>query len=336
MLNLNFSLNMTTGNRKEADSSIVYDTLVIGAGPAGLNAALYAKRKGLEVAVVAERIGGQVLDTTAVENWLGVNRIGGEALMRQYEDHVREYGVPISGDVHIERIVDGEIKEAHASSGVIYRARTIILATGTTPRRLGVPGESEFAGKGVSYCAICDGSFFAGKDVAVAGGGNAAVGAAIDLARIAHSVKLVQRSLLRADKVLLDRLASMANVEILLQTQIIEILGEDVVTGIRIRDARSGETAIQEVNGLFIEIGHVPRTHFLRDLPLLDPHGEVVVDAQGATGMQGIFAAGDVTTVPYKQIVIAAAEGAKAALKANEVLNRNAGRLGGNQNEHVG
>jgi NADH-dependent peroxiredoxin subunit F len=300
----------------------VYDTLVIGAGPAGLNAALYARRKGLQVGVLAERIGGQVLDTSFVENWLGVNRISGEGLMKTYEEHVKEYEVPISGGVHVERVTNGDIKWVHAGNGNTYQARTLILATGTLPRKLGVPGESELAGRGVSYCAICDGSFFAGLDVVVAGGGNAAVGAAIDLARIAKSVKLVQRSMLRADKVLLDRLHAQPNVEVLLKTRVLEIQGTDTVTGVRVQNADTLEETVLAADGIFIEIGHTARTACMKDLLALDAHGEVIVTAQGETSVPGIFAAGDVTTVPYKQIVIAAAEGAKAALRVNEYINR--------------
>lgn len=322
MLGFDLSLNLSTTPAREVDPDTVYDTLVIGAGPAGLNAALYAKRKGLQVGVVAERIGGQVLDTSFVENWLGVNRISGEGLMKTYEDHVKEYEVPISGGVHVERVTNGEIKRVHAGNGNTYQAKTLILATGTLPRRLGVPGEAELAGRGVSYCAICDGSFFAGQDVVVAGGGNAAVGAAIDLARIARSVRLVQRSTLRADKVLLDRLYAQPNVEVLLKTRILEIQGTDAVTGVVVQNADTGEESVLAADGIFIEIGHTARTACMKDLLALDDHGEVIVTDQGETSVPGIFAAGDVTTVPYKQIVIAAAEGAKAALRVNEYINR--------------
>ena len=332
MLGLDLNLNLTAKASREVDPSVVYDTLVIGAGPAGLNAALYAKRKGLQVGVLAERIGGQVLDTSMVENWLGVNKISGEGLMKTYEDHVKEYDVPITGGVRVERVTNGDVKEVHAGNGTTYQARTLILATGTLPRKLGVPGEAEYAGRGVSYCAICDGSFYAGLDVVVAGGGNAAVGAAIDLARIAKSVRLVQRSTLRADRVLLDRLTAQPNVEILLKTRVLEIQGEDMVTGIRVQNAETGEETLLAADGIFIEIGHTARTACMKDLLALDAHGEVIVSEQGETSVPGIFAAGDVTTVPYKQIIIAAAEGAKAALRVNEYINR---RTDGNSRDAV-
>lgn len=325
MLGLDLNLNLTATPAQGVDPSVVYDTLVVGAGPAGLNAALYAKRKGLIVGVIAERIGGQVLDTHLVENWLGVNSITGEGLMKTYEEHVREHGVPVTGDIHVERVVDGAIKQVHASNGTIYQAKTLILATGTLSRKLGVPGEAEYAGRGVSYCAICDGSFFAGQDVIVVGGGNAAVGAAIDLARIAKSVRVVQRSAMRADKVLLDRLYAQPNVEIMLKTNIVEIFGKDMVTGVRLHNAEINSETEVAIDGVFIEIGHIARTDCIKELVALDDNGEIIISEHGETSVPGIFAAGDVTTIPYKQIVIAAAEGAKAALNANEYLNRGPG-----------
>ncbi len=326
-LGLDLNLNVATKPIKTVDPSVVYDTLVIGAGPAGLNAALYAKRKGLLVGVVAERIGGQVLDTAFVENWLGTNRITGEGLMKTYEDHVREYEVPVTGDVRVEKIINGDIKQLQTSNGTVYQARTLVIATGTMPRKLGVPGEERLTGRGVSYCAICDGSFFAGQNVIVVGGGNAAVGAAIDLARIAKSVHVVQRSAMRADKVLLDRLQAQANVTISLRTQIVEIKGEDTVTGVRLLNTETGTETTEAVDGVFIEIGHNARTDCMKGFIDLDAHGEVIINEKGETSVPGIFAAGDVTTVPYKQIVIAAAEGAKAALRVNEYINRRTGGI---------
>jgi alkyl hydroperoxide reductase subunit F len=326
-LGLDLNLNVATKPIKTVDPSVVYDTLVIGAGPAGLNAALYAKRKGLLVGVVAERIGGQVLDTAFVENWLGTNRISGEGLMKTYEDHVREYEVPVTGDVRVEKIINGDIKQLQTSNGTVYQARTLVIATGTMPRKLGVPGEERLTGRGVSYCAICDGSFFAGQNVIVVGGGNAAVGAAIDLARIAKSVHVVQRSAMRADKVLLDRLQAQANVTISLRTQIVEIKGEDTVTGVRLLNTETGTETTEAVDGVFIEIGHNARTDCMKGFIDKDAHGEVIIHEKGETSVPGIFAAGDVTTVPYKQIVIAAAEGAKAALRVNEYINRRTGGI---------
>jgi alkyl hydroperoxide reductase subunit F len=326
-LGLDLNLNVATKPIKTVDPSVVYDTLVIGAGPAGLNAALYAKRKGLLVGVVAERIGGQVLDTAFVEYWLGTNRFSGEGLMKTYEDHVREYEVPVTGDVRVEKIINGDIKQLQTSNGTVYQARTLVIATGTMPRMLGVPGEERLTGRGVSYCAICDGSFFAGQNVIVVGGGNAAVGAAIDLARIAKSVHVVQRSAMRADKVLLDRLQAQANVTISLRTQIVEIKGEDTVTGVRLLNTETGTETTEAVDGVFIEIGHNARTDCMKGFIDMDAHGEVIINEKGETSVPGIFAAGDVTTVPYKQIVIAAAVGAKAGLRVNEYINRRTGGI---------
>ena len=296
-MGLEFSLSVASTPKPGVDPSKVYDTLVVGAGPAGLNAALYAKRKGLSVGILAERIGGQVLDTPMVENYLGMNQLSGESLMRKYEEHVREYDVPISGDIRVERISLGEYKKVHGNDGQIYQAHTLILATGTTPRKLGIKGEKELSGRGVSYCAICDGSFYAGKTVIVAGGGNAAVGAAVDLARIAKKVKVVQRSDFRADKVLLDRLAAQPNVEVFLQTQITEILGDTVVEGVMAIDRHTGKMQRIDADGIFVEIGHIPRTACLEGLVEVDEQGEIVIGPEGETSVPGIFAAGDVTTV---------------------------------------
>jgi len=321
-MGMSFSLNLSSTPTQRVDPSILYDALVIGAGPAGLNAALYAKRKGLNVGILAERIGGQVLDTPMVENYLGLNQLSGESLMKKYEDHVREYEVPISDEIRVERVSLGEYKEVHGNDGHVYRAHTLILATGTMPRKLGVKGEKELYGRGVSYCAICDGSFYSGKTVIVVGGGNAAVGAAVDLARIAKTVKIVQRSGFRADKVLLDRLHDQLNVEILLQTGITEILGETVVEGVMATDRLTGVVHRLDADGIFVEIGHIPKTGCLNGLLEVDEQGEIVVGPQGETSVPGVFAAGDVTNGPFKQIIIAAADGAKAALKANEYMNR--------------
>ncbi len=321
-MDFGFNLNISAVINKEVEPMKVYDLLIIGAGPAGLNAALYAKRKGLNVGVVAERIGGQVLDTPMVENYLGTSKLSGEALMKQYEEHVKEYDVPISGGILVQKITNQPVKEVHASNGNVYLAKTLLLATGTMPRKLGIQGEDAFYGKGVSYCAICDGSFYTGQDVIVVGGGNSAVGAAIDLSRIAKSVTVIHRSQFRADKILLDRLYEQKNVTVLLKKQLVEIVGEVKVTGTKMIDSETKKEMYIPINGVFIEIGHIPKTACLKGILELDEAGEVVVSETGETSVEGIFAAGDVTTVPYKQIIIAAADGAKSALKASEYINR--------------
>jgi len=316
------SLNVGTTKSKKVDINNLYDTLIIGGGPAGLNAALYAKRKGLDVGILTEKIGGQVLDTFVVENYLGFKSISGEGLMKEFEQQIKEYDIPITEEARVVGINNKEYKEVVLSNGEIYKAKTIILATGTVPRMLNVPGEKEFYGKGVSYCAICDSSLYIQKTVIIAGGGNAAIGAAIDLSRIASKVKVVHRSEFRADKILLDKLYKQTNVEIYLQTVISEIKGQDKMTHIVALDKKTNKNIKIEADGLFIEIGHVPKTEFVSNIVKIDDRNEIIVNSKAETSEQGIYAAGDVANVDYKQIIIAAAEGAKAALSANEYINK--------------
>ncbi|MCK5811605.1 MAG: FAD-dependent oxidoreductase [Clostridiales bacterium] len=319
---IDFSLNVGTTKSKRVKSDKLYDTLIIGGGPAGLNAALYAKRKGLQVGILTQRIGGQVLDTKVVENYLGYTKITGEELMREFEDHVNEYDVPISDEMQVKQIKCEEYKEIHTTTDEVYKAKTVIIATGSIPRMLGIPGEKEFNGKGVSYCAICDGSLYQDGIVMVIGGGNAAIGSALDLSRIAKKVMIVHRSTFRADQILLDRLNEQKNIDIYLETEIKEIKGQSKMTHVITYDKDTKLEKSINVEGLFVEIGHVPRTEYLNGLIELENNGEIIVDSNGETSEPGIFAAGDVTNVKYKQIVIAAAEGAKAALSATEYINK--------------
>lgn len=323
IMSLDFSLNMNAQDMKNKVSpDTVYDTLIIGGGPAGLNAALYASRKGLSVGLIAGRVGGQVLDTSSVENYLGVKEASGEELAHTFESHVKSYNVPILDDVLVEEIQDGAIKQVKANNGFTYQARSLILTTGSRPRMLGVPGEKEYLGRGVAYCAICDGPLFTGRDVIVAGGGNSAVEAAIDLAKIANTVKLVHRSAFRADKVLVDKLESLENVEIHLQTQILSVHGEMLMSHVRVLDKASGEEREIPAEGLFVEIGYMPKSELFEGLVALNSQKEVIVNSKAETDKPGIFAAGDVTDVPYKQVVISVADGAKAALTANDYINK--------------
>lgn len=305
------------------DFEAVYDVAVLGSGPAGLNAALYARRKGLSVALVGQKHGGQVMDTASVENYLGFSFQTGAELVGHFSDHVASLEVPTLKDEpvsHIEKTAEGFALSI--SGGRVLRARTLIAATGSTPRPLGVEGEQAFKGRGVAYCAICDGPLFQGLDVIVAGGGNSAVEAAIDLSKVANTVKLVHRSAFRADQIVIDKLNALDNVEVYLQTQIQEIVGEQLVTGVRALDKQSGEEKRIEANGVFVEIGYLPNTELFKDWVALNERGEIEVNALCETSVPGLFAAGDVTDVPYKQIVIAAGEGAKAALSVNDYLNR--------------
>lgn len=299
----------------------IYDVLIVGGGPAGLNAALYAKRKGLSVGILAERMGGQVLDTSSVENYLGFPSETGEGLMKKFQAHVEALKVPIKEHMRVTSIEDGRIKKIHANTGEVFQAKTAILATGSKPRMLNVPGEKEFLGRGVAYCAICDGPLFAGMDVMVAGGGNSAVEAAIDLSKIANHVSLIHRSQLRADQILVDQLKAKENVSIYLNTQIESVEGDGLVSHVNALDKASGEIVKIQGNGLFVEIGYLPNAEVFGDLVKRNGRGEIEVSPKCQTSRAGIFAAGDVTDMPYKQIVISAGEGAKAALAANDYIN---------------
>lgn len=299
----------------------LYDLLIVGGGPAGLNAALYAKRKGLKVGILAEKLGGQVLDTSSVENYLGFPSETGEGLIKKFQAHVEELKVPAKEHMLVERIEDGSVKKIYTNTGEVYSAKSVIVATGSKPRKLNVPGEKEFLGRGVAYCAICDGPLFAGLDVIVAGGGNSAVEAAIDLSKIANHVSLVHRSQFRADQILVDQLKSKENVSIFLNTQIESVAGEGLVSHVNALDKTVGETVAIQGNGLFVEIGYLPNSEFVADFLKRNGRGEIEVNAKCETDRSGIFAAGDVTDMPYKQIVISAGEGAKAALAANDYLN---------------
>lgn len=322
MFDFNISTQFTEKKAPELRTDKIYDVIVIGGGPAGLNAALYAKRKGLETALIAEKIGGQVLDTSSVENFLGFDEISGEGLMEKFRHHVTGLNIPIKKDTRIDRIENDSIKKLFTSSGEIYSAKSVIIATGSKPRQLGVPGEQEFLGKGVAYCAICDGPFFTDLEVAVAGGGNSAVEAAIDLSKIASKVKLIHRSNLRADQILIDRLKSIDNIEVHIQTQILEVGGEALLEYVKVLDKESGEEKRIEANGIFVEIGYLPNSKSFEGLLELTQSGEIIVNDKTETNISGIYAAGDVATVPYKQIIIAASEGAKAALSANDYVNK--------------
>lgn len=317
-------MSVTLNNMFQAnDLNAQYDVLVVGAGPAGLTAAVYAKRKGLSTLVVGEKIGGQVMDTTSVENYTGFEFITGQDLSHAFQHHVESLNVTIKEYTKVLSIEDqGAVKIATLEDGTKVEAKAIILATGSKSKKLGVPGEDAFYGRGVTYCAICDGPLFQDRRVIVAGGGNSAIEAAVDLAKIAEHVTVVHRSQLRADQIVIDQLNKYPNVTVLLQTQMLEIQGERMVKGVRVLDKGTGQESFIEASGVFVEIGYIPNSEWLNGLVKLNDNGEVLIDAHGQTSTPGIFAAGDLTQVPYKQVVVAAGEGAKAALTANDYINR--------------
>ncbi|UNG17686.1 alkyl hydroperoxide reductase subunit F [Stutzerimonas zhaodongensis] len=304
-----------------------FDVLVVGGGPAGAAAAIYAARKGIRTGVAAERFGGQVLDTMAIENFISVTETEGPKLARALENHVREYDVDIMNLQRAAQLIpgsDGGLHEIKLENGGSLKAKTLILATGARWREMNVPGEQEYRGRGVAYCPHCDGPLFKGKRVAVIGGGNSGVEAAIDLAGIVAQVALIEfDSQLRADAVLQKKLHSLPNVTVITSALTSEVTGDDKkVTGLTYKDRNSSEFHELELDGIFVQIGLLPNSDWLKGTVELTSRGEIIVDARGETSLPGIFAAGDVTTVPYKQIVIAVGEGAKASLSAFDHLIR--------------
>ena len=304
-----------------------FDVLVVGGGPAGAAAAIYAARKGIRTGVAAERFGGQVLDTMAIENFISVKETEGPKLARALEEHVREYEVDIMNLQRASQLIpageDG-LHRVQFENGGELKAKTLILATGARWREMNVPGEQEYRGRGVAYCPHCDGPLFKGKRVAVIGGGNSGVEAAIDLAGIVAHVTLLEfGEELRADAVLQRKLNSLPNVRVLKMAQTTEVKGDgQKVTGLVYKDRSSEEMHSIELEGIFVQIGLLPNSEWLKGTLELSRFGEIIVDAKGQTSIPGVFAAGDVTTVPYKQIVIAVGEGAKASLSAFDHLIR--------------
>ena len=299
-----------------------YDVLVVGGGPAGASAAVYAARKGIRTAIVAERFGGQVMDTMGIENLIGTKYTEGPKLVAQLEEHVKEYPVVIHNLQRAKSIKRDKMIEVELESGATLKSKTVIIATGARWRNLGVPGEAEFKNRGVAYCPHCDGPLFKGKHVAVIGGGNSGVEAAIDLAGIVKHVTVFEfMPTLKADQVLQDRLNSLPNVTVMKNVQVKEITGSDRVNGITYVDRDTNQEQHLALEGVFVQIGLVPNTEFL-DVEK-DRFGQVIVDGHGATNVPGVFAAGDCTNAAYKQIIISMGSGANAALGAFDYLIRN-------------
>jgi alkyl hydroperoxide reductase subunit F len=305
-----------------------YEVLIIGGGPAGAAAAVYAARKGIRTGIVAERFGGQTMDTLGIENYISVLETEGPKFAAALEAHVRHYGVDIITLQKVAKVEPaaqaGSYTTVTLENGAVLRGRSVILATGARWRNMNVPGEAEYRTKGVAYCPHCDGPLFKGKDVAVIGGGNSGVEAAIDLAGVVRSVTLLEfADQLKADQVLVDKLKSLPNVTIHVNAQTTEVTGDgQKMTGLKWKDRVTGAEHAPALAGVFVQIGLVPNTEFLKGTLELSRFGEIIVDAKGATSVPGIFAAGDATTTPFKQIIIAAGEGAKAALSAFDHLIR--------------
>ena len=318
----------STREAEKIKAKDAFDVLVVGGGPAGSAAAIYAARKGIRTGVAAERFGGQVLDTMSIENFISVSATDGPKMGMALEQHVKEYDVDIMNLQRAEKLVPasepGGLIEIELANGATLKSKTVILSTGARWRQMSVPGEEQYRNKGVAYCPHCDGPLFKGKRVAVIGGGNSGVEAAIDLAGIVSHVTLIEfDSKLRADEVLQRKLRSLPNVDIIVSAQSTEVLGDgQKVIGLVYKDRVNGEVHTVELEGIFVQIGLLPNTEWLKGTLELSPRGEIVIDERGQTSLPGVFAAGDATTVPYKQIVIAMGAGSTAALSAFDYLIR--------------
>lgn len=311
---------------EELSEKAPYDVLVVGGGPAGAAAAIYAARKGIRTAIVAERFGGQVMDTVGIENFISVPYTEGPKLAASLEQHVKQYGVEVITEQRAAAISKDGYVNVDLASGATLKSRAVILATGARWRDLNVPGELEYRTKGVAYCPHCDGPFFKGKRVAVIGGGNSGIEAAIDLAGIVEHVTVVEfADTLRADEVLQKKARSMGNIDIIMSARTTEVIGDgNKVVGMDYEDRTTGEIKHLAVAGIFVQIGLVPNTEFLKGSEVaLTRFGEIEIDTKGATSLPGVYAAGDATTVPFKQIIISMGAGATAALGAFDYLIRN-------------
>ena len=313
---------------KKIDTKAAFDMLMVGGGPAGAAAAVYAARKGIRTGVVSENIGGQTLDTLGIENYISVKETDGPKFALALEQQVRSYDVDIMNMQRAKALIlntglDKNLIEVQLESGATVRSKSVVISTGARWKNINVPGERELKNKGVAYCPHCDGPLFKGKHVAVIGGGNSGVEAAIDLAGVVGHVTLIEfDKALRADAVLVHKLHSLPNVTVLTHAQTTEITGEQKVNGLIYKDRATDQLHTVKLEGVFIQIGLVPNTDWLKGVVALSKHGEIIVDDKGQTSVPGVFAAGDATTVPFKQIIIAAGDGAKAALGAFDHLMR--------------
>ncbi len=318
-----FSLDFSSlSTARLPDPGETYDMLIIGGGPAALSATIYGARKLVNLAVLTVNFGGQMLDTSEIENYLGFSSIDADELVSRFKEHVKNFDIPVSQGVAVAKVEkEGDLFTARMEGGTAYRGRTVVYATGMHHRRLGVPGERELTGRGVAYCATCDAPFFRDKKVVVAGGGNSALTAARDLLKVNARVTVINHAEgWQGDPALMERVREMGKVDFLDRHEVLRIEGEDRVAAVAVRDLRADEEKSLEADGIFIEIGWLPNTAPVRDLALLSDRQELRVDCSSSTSVPGLFGAGDVTTVPHKQIIISAGEGAKAALSAYNYL----------------
>lgn len=298
------------------------DLIILGAGPAGLTASIYAARKMLDFLVLTRDIGGQAMWSVKVENYLGYTPISGLELVQKFEEHVKQFDIELKHDPAVRVTPVDRHFVVETESGQKYESRAVIVATGKSPRYLNVPGEKELIGRGVAFCATCDAPLFSGMDVAVVGGGNAALDAAMQLSDIASRVYVISIEDWTGDPVTQKKLARKSNVKAVKYHETVEIIGKDFVEGIRVKDRNTGEEKVLEVRGVFVEIGSIPNSGVVKDVCELNPAGEIMINCYCETSHPGIFAAGDVSSIPDKQIIIAAGEGAKASLRAYEYILR--------------
>jgi alkyl hydroperoxide reductase subunit F len=301
----------------------MYDVMIVGAGPAGMTAAVYAARKKLKTLMISTDVGGQTNWTNDIENYMGYQLIEGPELIDKFESQVRQFPIDVKTEEEVRSIsrIEGGF-EIRTAKGETYQGKTAIIASGKRPRPLNVPGEERLRGHGVTYCSTCDGPLFEGMKVAVIGGGNSALEAVLDMAKVAEHVYMVSLTPLTGDPVLMDKVIGGPNVTVFTEHTTQEVLGEPSVSAIRIKGLKTDEEKMLEVRGVFVEIGLMPNSDLARDLVTLNRFGEIEVTCAGETGIPGLYAAGDVTNVPEKQIVVAAGEGAKAALQAHRYLQK--------------
>jgi alkyl hydroperoxide reductase subunit F len=327
LIDLLTTLEKTFGVEESKESGVKkdpnlgkFDVVVIGGGPAGASAAIYSARKGLKTAILAERIGGQVQETKGIENLIGVKYTEGPQLAAQLNQHIAEYPITVLEHRRVSKVDGDVLKKVELEGGEFLTSKSIIVTTGAKWRELGIPGEKEYIGRGVAFCPHCDGPYYKGKKIAVVGGGNSGVEAAIDLAGIVKEVILFEfMDQLKADKVLVDKLKSLPNVSIVTNARTAQIIGDgQKVVSLEYENRNTNEMMKVDLDGIFVQIGLLPNSGFIKDIVETTKFGEIVIDNKGRTSAKGIYAAGDVTTVPYKQIVIAMGEGAKAALAAFE------------------
>jgi alkyl hydroperoxide reductase subunit F len=301
----------------------MYDLMILGGGPSGMTAAVYAARKKLNTLLLCKDIGGQVNWTMGIENYMGYQFIEGTELIGKFEQQVKQFPIEVKTGQSVKSLSHkGRNYEITTENGETYRAKAAIIATGKRPRQLNVPGEEKFKGRGVTYCSICDGPLFSDMEVAVIGGGNSALEAVDDMLKIANHIYLISITPLTGDQVLIDKIKGSKKLSVFLEYEVAEITGTAMVEGIKIRDLKTKEEKELEVAGIFIEIGLLPNSDFAKGVVTLNKTGEIEVNCSNETGIPGLFAAGDVTNVPEKQIVVSAGEGAKAALQAHRYLQR--------------